>query len=81
MVAVNTLEITVLLEEVIVMFMGALARAGLPVESWSCTAKSLGWSDEFGSNTICPPPATTAEREEGAGMTVEMSTEEVRSLM
>jgi hypothetical protein len=67
----------VLFEEVIVMFIGTLALAGLPPESWSCTAKRDNGCAELGVNITVSASGAIAERAEGAGMTVERFTDEL----
>lgn len=77
MTKVKTFEITVLFDEVIVMFIGALARAGLFAAFCSCTAKRGNCCAPLGVNIIVSSFGATAEREEGAGITVERFTDEL----
>jgi hypothetical protein len=77
MVIDKTFEITVLFEEVIVMFTGVLARAGMFVELWSCTARRESSFVVLRENIIVSPSGTVAEMEDGAGIAVERLVEEV----
>jgi hypothetical protein len=77
MTAVNTLEITVLFEDVMVTFVWALARAGFPPESCSCTAKRASGCSVPGVNMSVLAFGAVAKTEEGAGTTVDSLTEEL----
>src|SRR5580658_6733793 len=77
MTSVKTFEITVLFDEVMVMFIGALARAGLFAASCSCTANSGNCREPLGVNIIVLSFGATAESADGAGITVERFTDDV----
>lgn len=63
------------MEDVMLMFIGALALAGVLVLPSSCIATSWNWVADAG--IIRLPSGAKAEREEGAGITVERIVQDV----